>query len=157
MTENALHSCASTEIRSVSRLLCLLVPASFLLAVGTWFGQLPRPGFNHDPGGGRAPLRPRAIAAASEWSSLTGLSFAHRAEFQAGMRGLLAQLEQRHPAPAGDPRTAALGEAQRRMEAELESLRLATRATWESAKQEVGAAWLHLREICSEADEAADP
>ncbi len=155
MTGSVLHSCASTDIRSVSRLLLLLVPASFLLAVGTWFGQLPHPDFNR--GVVRDSPGTAATAAGSDWERFKGLPFAQRAAFQAGMQGLLAQLEQRHPAPAGNPRTAALHEAQRRMEVELDSLRLATAASWDSAKQEIGVAWLHLREACGEADEAAGP
>ncbi len=157
MTEGALHSCASTDIRSVSRLLLLLVPASFLLAVGTWFGQLPHPDFHRDAGAGRDSPGIGATAAGSDWEHLQGLPYGRRADFQAGMHGLLAQLKQRHPAPAGDPRTTAQHEAQRRMEVELDSLRLATAATWESAKQEIGVVWLRLRKICGEAGEAAGP
>ena len=146
MTDRALNSAASADVRSVGSLLAVLTPMIVLLAIGDWAG------LTHDalryPGADA--IHPLADASgqaqALTWEQLKGCPLDRRDDFTAGVRRLVLQLEDRRAAVGGRTPSAAFQESLGRMRAELESLRLASNRTWESAKLEVGEAWRRLQQ-----------
>ena len=164
MTGEWLSSPASLKVRSIGTFLLMLAPAAILLGVGRWSALEGNVRFRDHAGGAREWIRTESNGAGRlgagtslTWEDLKDYPFARRADFVAAMRQLLIRLRQHFPASGASPRTEAVHEAQGRMQAELDSLNLATNRNWETAKQEVGEAWRHLRQLCRDTDAPMHP
>jgi hypothetical protein len=84
------------------------------------------------------------VAVVSTWDDIAGLPYDRRVEFLADMRSLLMQLEAQNPDVPRSPPTDELRAARGQLRVAFLGLNAATQATWESCKEQVGAAWQML-------------
>ena len=149
MTGGVLSSPGSGDVRSIATFLIVLVPGVLLLAMtnGSGLADFARRHDGADAGRPVADIAPRDVA--PSWDRLREYPFARRDDFTAGMRRLVHQLAERHSGAAGKTPSATFRESLGRMQAELESLRLASDRTWGNAKQEVGEAWRQLEQAAT--------